>query len=249
MKISIVTPTFNSEKTIEETIKSIIKNKETCPCDVEYIIIDGKSTDKTFSIIEKYRDQIDIYVSEKDNGISDAFNKGILRATGDVIGIINSDDMLTEGALKKLYDSIDGENEVYYGNGFYLEKDGTRKDFKAGKPSDLIWKMSLLHPSVFIKKSTYDKYGLFDTELKCVMDRDLLLRIYKGGARFKYISEPLSIYRGGGESYKNYFKYVVPESEQITIKYGGSIFRAKLGTLRRNIVMRIVFFKKKIFHH
>jgi dsRNA-specific ribonuclease len=96
MKISIITISYNSEKTIESTITSVINQPKN---NLEYIIVDGVSTDGTLDIIEKYKDERFKVVSEKDNGISDAFNKGINLSTGDVIGIINSDDMLTENAL------------------------------------------------------------------------------------------------------------------------------------------------------
>ena len=98
-KISIITVCYNSEKYLEETIQSVLRQNYQ---NVEYIIIDGGSTDNTVSIIDKYRQYITYFVSEPDNGISDAFNKGIRVATGDVIGIINSDDLLEEGALERV---------------------------------------------------------------------------------------------------------------------------------------------------
>ena len=99
MKISIITITYNSEKTLENTIKSVIGQNYD---DLEYIIIDGGSKDGTLKIAEQYKKYISVIVSEPDNGISDAFNKGISHATGELIGIINSDDMLADGALKTI---------------------------------------------------------------------------------------------------------------------------------------------------
>ena len=115
MKISLVTITYNSEKNIEETILSIIQQDYD---DIEYIIIDGGSTDNTLKIIEKYRHHIAKLISEPDKGISDAFNKGIELSTGQVVGLINSDDFLQKGSIKALVEFI-GRNDgydVYYGN-------------------------------------------------------------------------------------------------------------------------------------
>ena len=103
MKISIITISYNSKKTIEDTIRSVVSQKND---DVEYLIIDGKSTDGTLEIVDRYRDQIDVLVSEPDNGVSEAFNKGIRYSKGDVIGIINSDDLLYEGAIEKIQETF-----------------------------------------------------------------------------------------------------------------------------------------------
>ena len=112
-KISIVTITFNSENTVEETIKSVISQDYS---NLEYIIIDGASTDRTLEVVNKYRDRIARIVSEPDKGISDAFNKGIRYATGDVIGIINSDDILLPGALQAVAAAYEEGVGVYRGN-------------------------------------------------------------------------------------------------------------------------------------
>ena len=106
MKISIITITYNSEKTIEETVKSVIDQDYP---DVEYIIVDGQSKDCTLQIIEKYSSHISTLISEPDRGICDAFNKGIANATGEIIGIINSDDMLLPGAISHLVSVIKPE--------------------------------------------------------------------------------------------------------------------------------------------
>ncbi len=97
MKISVITVCFNSEKTIARTIESVINQHYS---DLEYIIIDGGSKDKTVEIINKYRNELSYFISEPDQGISDAFNKGIRVATGDIIGIINSDDWYENGIFK-----------------------------------------------------------------------------------------------------------------------------------------------------
>ena len=102
VKISIITITYNSERTVEETLKSVIS--QAYP-KLEYIIVDGASKDKTLDVVAKYKDSIARIISEPDKGIADAFNKGIRMATGDLIGIINSDDLLLPGALRKMAES------------------------------------------------------------------------------------------------------------------------------------------------
>ena len=106
VKISIITITYNSERTVEETLKSVIS--QAYP-NLEYIIVDGASKDKTLDVVAKYKDSIARIISEPDKGIADAFNKGIRMATGDLIGIINSDDLLLPGALRKMAESYDGD--------------------------------------------------------------------------------------------------------------------------------------------
>ena len=111
-RITIVTITFNSAATLEETIRSV--TMQDYPA-LEYVIIDGGSSDGTLDIVQKYRERIQIVVSEPDKGISDAFNKGIARATGEIIGIINSDDILLPGALRELAEAYDPQVDVYSG--------------------------------------------------------------------------------------------------------------------------------------
>ena len=113
-KISIITVVLNSEKFLEETIKSVLDQNYN---NLEYIIIDGGSTDKSLDIVEKYKKKISFFLSEKDNGIYDAFNKGLARATGDIIGIVNSDDIYTKDAFKIIlkYFNQYPEKDFYFG--------------------------------------------------------------------------------------------------------------------------------------
>ena len=204
-KISVITITYNSKVTLEETIKSVVgqdyENKE-------YIIIDGASTDGTLDIIAKYREHIAVVVSEKDNGISDAFNKGIAHATGDVIGIINSDDLLLPGALSTVAKHYAQDIDVYSGNvqiwnydtGEYymripdMQFHGFGQEFKSA------------HPSRFIARKAYEKYGVYSVDLHYKMDVDLLVRFLKKGAKFVHIDEALTKFRVGGASSDNISK-------------------------------------------
>ena len=194
--ISIITITYNSEKTLEETIKSVISQKYD---NLEYLIIDGGSKDKTLDIVKKYQDKISIVISEPDNGISDAFNKGIKNATGDIIGIINSDDIMLEGTLKSIAENYDSNVDVYSEN--IIIWDDVTNSMYVEKP-DMIFSLSkischIAHQGRFITKTAYNKYGVYDTRLKYMMDADLLLRFYKAKAKFKYIDYTAAKFRLG----------------------------------------------------
>ncbi len=225
-KISIITITFNSEETLEETIKSVINQDYD---NFEYIIIDGGSKDNTLSIVEKYRSRIDYLVSESDKGICDAFNKGIAAATGEIVGIINSDDMLYPGALTHVAAVYqESEADIIYGNGKRMFEDGHMEDYIPRKLSFMKYGMPLVHPSTFVTKAAYDKYGKFDLRYKGCMDRELILRMNSMGAKFHYIEEYLSIYRMGGFSDENYLKVVAKERDELSIKYGTPKILVKL---------------------
>ena len=160
MKISIITITYNSEKTLEDTIKSIAAQRYK---ELEYLIIDGGSTDQTLEIVKRNTAVVTHWISEPDRGISDAFNKGIRMATGDVIGIINSDDLLAENALRNIAENMSSDTEVFYGNAIYFSENQQKFRVKPHDNIDDLRKcMALVHPATFVRKSAYEKYGDFD---------------------------------------------------------------------------------------
>lgn len=195
-KISIITITYNSEKYVEEALQSVIGQNYP---NLEYIIIDGGSRDSTLQIIERYREHIAVLISEPDHGISDAFNKGIAHATGDVIGIINSDDYLTPGALADIAKAYDPSVDVYRSR-IYLMNDSGQKFIE--QPSMQFPLMPLTihvsHQGTFVARQAYEKYGVFSTDFHYCMDRDLLRRFYCHGANFKYVPAITAVYRMGG---------------------------------------------------
>ncbi|MDZ8108090.1 MAG: glycosyltransferase family 2 protein [Nostoc sp. DedQUE12a] len=198
MKISIITPVYNSEKTLEQTILSVIN--QTPSSELEYIIIDGGSTDKTLEIIQKYSNRINIVVSEKDKGTYDAMNKGISLATGDIIGIINSDDWYNDGALKNVEEVFIKNSEISivhspvknYLNGQHLST------FIPGKLENLPFKFTVAHPSCFVKKEVYDRIGLFDLTYPMAADYDFIFRAYTSGYKFQDIDTPLASFSVDG---------------------------------------------------
>ena len=196
-RITIITICFNSAATLEETISSV--TMQDYPA-LEYVIIDGGSTDGTLDIVQKYKDQIQIVVSEPDKGISDAFNKGVTRATGEIIGIINSDDILLPGALQKLAEAYDPRVDVYSGLIlFWNEKTGeTFPSYPDVKFDTLKLQYNVAHPARFIRKDAYQRFGLYRVDLRYMMDIELLCRFYQQGAKFKLVEKALAKFRIGG---------------------------------------------------
>lgn len=214
MNLSIITITFNAEAVIEKTILSVLNQTRTI---YEYIFIDGGSTDKTNEIIEQYAETIKnkgikyIHVSEKDRGISDAFNKGICHATGEYIGIINAGDELLPNTNEELNEFTKQTTaDIVYGNCIWMdEANGISYVRKPkGELSRLYYDLVLIHPSTFVKKTAYTAYGMFNIEYKLCMDKELLLRMYVQGATFSYLDRELTIFRAGGASDQDVVKTV-----------------------------------------
>jgi len=242
IKISIITITYNSEKTLEQTIKSVVDQGY---ANLEYIIIDGGSKDGTLDIVNKYRDIIAVVVSEKDNGISDAFNKGIKRATGDVIGIINSDDLLAEGALKALSEAFEDNVDVYRGNlQIWDDISGTQYVNIPTMHFDIKRNLlSVCHPSTFISRKAYENWGVYNVGMRYMMDADILFRFYRNGAKFKHIDRTLAIFRLGGVTSDNW-KKKIPEYKKVLKDNGASdweIFKRMSVYKVRNNIKAILF--------
>jgi len=213
--VTIVTIVYNGEKYIAACIDSV--RRQNYP-NLQYIIVDGGSTDNTQAIVGQHRDIVTDFISEKDDGISDAFNKGILRAKGEIIGLINTDDWYEDGAVDKVVRTI-GDYDVVYGDLRYW-KDGHIDYVAKGNHLHLRREMTVNHPTVFIKRSCYERYGLFDKQYKCAMDYDLLLRLSVNHCRFLHIPEVLANMRWGGLS-DNRWMIGVKETRSIKNKYLG----------------------------
>ncbi len=199
--ISIITVVYNGAKYLEETIQSVIN--QTYP-NVEYIIIDGGSTDGTLDIIKKYEDYIDYWVSERDKGIYDAMNKGITLCQGELIGIINSDDWYEHNVFEKIIDEYNKSDKKTILHG-YMNIIKDEKLYYVAKPNKnlRVFKkgMILNHPTVFVPIDIYKKLGLFSTEYKIASDWDFMLRCYKNNFNFLCMKIVISNFRLGGSSF------------------------------------------------
>ena len=195
--VSIITPCLNSEKTIEDTIRSIIN--QTYP-NIEYIIVDGGSKDRTLEIIKKYKKGISYWISEPDKGIFDAMNKGIDLSSGEIIGIINSDDWYMKDTVEKVVENYIShpETDLFFGDCMVILEDIEFAFLRKGELSRLLEEMSINHPTCFVTRSAYEKWGKFDNDFKFAADYELALRFYFSGAKFFYIPEVLAFMRKGG---------------------------------------------------
>lgn len=203
MKISIITVCYNSEETISDTIQSVLSQDYK---DVEYIIVDGKSTDRTLEIIQSIKSRIKL-ISEKDRGIYDAMNKGINIASGDVIGILNADDVYKNSqVLTAVMDAFKANVSIVYGDIEYVKYNDLSKvvrKWKAGvfRSGKFKWGWMPPHPGFFIKKSCYESFGLFNLNLSTSADYELMLRMLEvHHLSCHYISKTITSMRVGGAS-------------------------------------------------
>ena len=205
MKITIITVVFNGAKYIRSAIQSILSQDYD---NIEYIVIDGGSIDGTVDIVKEYQDKISVFISEPDEGIYDAMNKGIALATGNVIGILNSDDFyIDEFVIEKVVKEFDekGVDSVYadlvFVNPNNLEKTIRYYDSSHFNPSRFAYGWTPAHPTFFVKKEIYDKYGVFRTDFKIAADFDILARfLYTQKISYSYMQEVLVKMRVGGVS-------------------------------------------------
>lgn len=205
MKVSLITVCYQAEQTIAACIDSVLSQDYP---DIEYIIIDGNSKDRTAEIVRSYGERIAVFVSEKDAGIYDAMNKGILRATGDLVGILNADDLYAyPGVISDVVHAIrEKQADAVYGDLVYVdEKDTTRvkRYWKSGayKDGSFRWGWMPPHPTFFVKRACYGQYGLFNTTFRISADYEMMLRlVHKNRVRVAYLPKVLIRMRLGGVS-------------------------------------------------
>tara|TARA_B110000908_G_scaffold124709_1_gene146221 strand:- start:719 stop:1495 length:777 start_codon:yes stop_codon:yes gene_type:complete len=212
LKISVITATYNSLETLPSALKSIVEQNY---CNIEWIVIDGGSTDGTLEIIHKYQlDNPDIsfkIISEKDAGIYDALNKGIFNASGDIIGFLHSDDMLaSSNILTKIAEEFVKTNvNGVYGDLQYVNKYNTNnviRYWKSKKYHPKLIKQGWMpaHPTLFLKRAIYKKHGNFDLSFKIAADYDFMLRVLKDQTlKFSYLPTIITKMRLGGASNKS----------------------------------------------
>jgi glycosyltransferase involved in cell wall biosynthesis len=195
--VSIITVCHNSEKTIAKTIESVLNQTYS---NLEYIVIDGASTDRTMEIVKQYESKFKgrmRWISEQDAGMYDAMNKGIALAVGELIGIINADDWYECDSIKKIIAAHHRyEETIYYGIARYVEND---KELMLKTTNYQFLNREMLpHPTCFIPKSVYQRHGNYNVQYRIAADYELLLRYFSRGVRFVQIDEVLANFRTGG---------------------------------------------------
>lgn len=220
--ISIVTIAYNSAKTIADTIASV--RAQQYP-GLEYIVIDGGSTDGTLAILEANHDLITSWVSEPDKGIYDAMNKGVARATGEIVGIVNSDDFLEPGALAAVAEAAAAhpEADLFVGNIRVLLDDQGREAFESKPRQDVMGdrfkSIPVPHPATFVRRRVYEELGGFDTRYRVSADYEFILRCLKADKQFVFLDRILSNFRAGGAS-GTAFMRTTREERDIKLAYG-----------------------------
>lgn len=219
MRVSIITVCFNRNETINETITSVLNQDYS---DIEYIVIDGNSTDGTKETIQSYSHQITKYISEPDKGMYDAINKGIGFATGDIIGLMHSDDVFYDSKVVSKIVLAFKNNPItdgVYGDGIYVSNTvdekivrnriGGEYDFEKIKAGWLP-----LHPTVYLKKAIIEKYGNYNLDFKIASDTEFLLRyLFKYKIKMVYVNDYFVKMRIGGvsTSYKRAFEVLLED--------------------------------------
>lgn len=205
MKVSIITSCFNREGTIREAIESVLSQDYP---DIEYIVVDGASTDNSLEIIREYKDKIATIISEPDNGMYEGINKGISVATGDIIGLLHSDDFLySQNTISRIVKAFRYmEADIVYGNGLFVDGKNTDKVVRNWISGEYSKKKVVrgwlpLHPTVYIKRSAMDYWGIYDDSYKIAADSDFLVRyLYEATLKVAYLNEYIVKMRMGGLS-------------------------------------------------
>ena len=210
MKITIVTTTYNSASTLRDTMESVLAQTHK---DIEYWVIDGGSEDDTLGLIKEYEPLFDgrmKWISEPDNGLYDALNKGISRATGDVVGILNSDDFYTSPTvLEQVAAGFSDDVDAVYGDIHFVRPSDLGKcvryySSKLFRPWALRFGFMPAHPSFYVRREVYERCGGYALDYKLAADYDMMVRLlYKEKIRCKYLSVDMVTMRTGGMSTKN----------------------------------------------
>lgn len=235
---SIVTVCYNSGETIRGTLDSVLRQKDISFENVEHIVVDGSSTDNTKDIVLKYPNVY--FVSEEDNGIYDAMNKGIKLARGKYIGILNADDWYEPNALQLVYQAFKSSpaSVLVHGN---MNMWSDHERMKVARPKLTPWRkylgMPLFHPTFFVKREAYEKYGAFDDSLEITADYDFYLRLHRENEKMIYLDKVLANFRVGGVSCQ---KWAIKERVKVRVQNGQPVWWAFILTLLLQV-------KKKVF--
>ncbi|HSW61835.1 MAG TPA: glycosyltransferase family 2 protein [Dissulfurispiraceae bacterium] len=249
MKISIITVCFNSEQTIESSLRSVISQTGV---EREHILVDGASTDGTLDVIERHHDKLTKMISEPDRGIYDAMNKGLRVATGDVIGFLNADDvyshqnvlaMVVEIMKREHLDALFGDVEFFSPENM----DRTVRRYSSAHfcPERIAWGWMPAHPALFLKRSVYERFGLFRTDYRIAGDFELVARIFKSGSlKYQHMPEALVRMRTGGISTSGLFNTILLNREVLRACRENGISTNWLKILLKYPVKLLEFYRK-----
>jgi glycosyltransferase involved in cell wall biosynthesis len=227
--VSVITAVRNGGKVLEKTIESVLRQTYK---PIEYIVVDGASTDETLDVIRRYDDRIAYWVSERDNGISDAFNKGIRVATGEFIALVNADDWMSDDQVATGVAALQASQADYaFGDLLLHDADGRVLYRIKGDPDYTRIIRSKMpevnHPTVLARKSTYDRVGLFDLGYRYAMDYEWVLRVHAQGGTGLYVPG-IAGHMGLGGASDASFRKAVKEVRDIAVRYGRSRMVAEI---------------------
>lgn len=205
MKISIITVAFNAARTIADTLESVAA--QTHP-EIEHIVVDGASTDSTLEIIQRHRKHISRLISEPDQGIYDAMNKGLASATGEVIGFLNADDVYADNGVLERVSAIMAKDDLdaLFGDAEFVSPTRPNQPLRRYRserfrPERIAWGWMPAHPALFLRRSVYERFGKFRTDYRIAGDFELVARIFHGGTlAYRHVPEVLVRMRTGGIS-------------------------------------------------
>ena len=250
MKISIITVCYNMADTIEDSIRSVLSLSYD---NVEYIIIDGGSTDGTDTVISRHGSHVAYYVSEPDQGMYDALNKGIERSTGDVIGVLHADDLFYDTAVLSSVAEVfcDPDIDCCWGDLVYVNKKKTDSIIRYWKSSPYSderikngWMMP--HPTLFVRRHVFERYGHYDTSFTIAADYDLILRLlYVKKVRGKYIDRVITKMRIGGTSNRTLLSILRKSREDIRVLEKNKVRGVLRAVFLKNILKLPQFFIRK----
>jgi len=247
LKISIITVVYNNKETVADAIASVLNQTYD---QIEYIIIDGDSTDGTIDVINSMKENIDIIISEKDAGIYDAMNKGVLASSGDVIGILNSDDLYQDARVIEAVMNQFIQNptlDIVYGDLVYVKSDNVAKVVRNWKSlpyhNNFFEKGNVPpHPTLFVKKRIYEEAGLFNLDFKLAADYEFMLRIFKKhNFRSRYRNKVIVKMRLGGASNKS-FSNIIMQNKEILKAWKYNELKVPLLLMPFRIIKRLIQF-------